>query len=168
MQYVRALKAGQPVPDYMETLQLVVFRIDEARFALPLASVDRVFPAVEVTSLPGVPPVVMGIINVEGRIVPVLNLRRRFFLPERDITISDQFLSAWAGWRNVVLVVDETERVVEHSRSDILDAPDLTPSQVPFQGAVQLHEGLVLLHDLETVLSLDEVSALDEAMHSVA
>ena len=53
--------------------QLVVFRLDERRYALPLAVVERVVRAVDVTPLPKAPPMVLGVIDVHGRVLPVLN-----------------------------------------------------------------------------------------------
>jgi purine-binding chemotaxis protein CheW len=67
-----------------DTTQLVVFRLDERRYALPLAAVERVVRSVTVTPLPGAPAIVLGGINVHGRVLPVLNVRRRFRMPDRD------------------------------------------------------------------------------------
>ncbi len=65
--------------------------------------------AVEVMPLPKAPPIVIGVINVEGRILPVLNARGRVGLPHKEITSSDQFLIARTARRHVVLVIDEVE-----------------------------------------------------------
>ena len=63
---------------------IVVFTLDEQRYALHLLAVERVVRAVEVTALPEAPEIVLGVVNVKGRIVPVINVRRRFRLPERN------------------------------------------------------------------------------------
>ena len=63
---------------------IVVFALDEQRYALHLLAVERVVRAVEVTALPEAPEIVLGVVNVKGRIVPVINVRRRFRLPERN------------------------------------------------------------------------------------
>lgn len=68
-----------------EHSQLVVFRLDAQRFALPLTAVERVVRAVAVTLLPDAPAIVLGAIDVHGRVLPVLNVRRRFNLPQREI-----------------------------------------------------------------------------------
>jgi purine-binding chemotaxis protein CheW len=72
----------------------VVFTLDERRYALYLPAVERVVPAVEVTPLPNAPEVVLGVINVQGRIIPVINVRKRFGLRERDIEPNDRFILA--------------------------------------------------------------------------
>ena len=59
-----------------ESVQFVVFRLDKQRYALSLAAVERVVRAAEVTLLPNAPPIVLGAIDVGGRVLPVFNVRR--------------------------------------------------------------------------------------------
>ncbi len=151
-----------------ESTQLVVFRLDEQRYALPLASVERIVRAVEVTVLPDAPAIVLGAIDVTGRILPVLNLRRRFGLPERETLPSDQFLIAHPTRRAVVLVVDEAQGLIEYPVAGIVPPARIVPGLEQIQGVVKLDDGLVLIHDLEKFLSLDEARALDAAMNQEA
>lgn len=146
------------------TRQLVVFRLDNCRYALPLAVVDHLVRAVEVTPLPNAPAIVLGAIDVHGRVLPLLNVRRRFQLPEREISPADWFLLAHTERRAVALVVDESEGVVESADDDIAALPQIVPGLDAFPGVVGLEGGLVLIHDLEQFLSLDEARALDEAL----
>jgi purine-binding chemotaxis protein CheW len=147
-----------------ESAQLVVFRLDERRYALPLAVVEQVVRAVEVTPLPKAPPIVLGAINVHGRVLPVLNVRRRFLMPDRPIGPADWFLLAHTARHTVVLVVDESEGVVERPQAQIVPSTQIVPGLEHFPGVLRLDDGLVLIHDLERFLSLDEAYALDEAM----
>lgn len=147
------------------TSHLVVFLLDGRRYALPLTVVDRVVRAVEVTPLPKAPAIVHGAVDVHGRVLPVLNVRRRFRLPDREISPSDWFLLAHTERRAVALVVDESEGVVESADDDIVASPQIVPGLDAFPGVVALEGGLVLIHDLERFLSLDEARALDEALN---
>lgn len=146
------------------TTQLIVFRLDERRYALPMGVVDRVVHAVEVTPLPKAPAIVLGAIDVHGRVLPVLNVRRRFHMPERDIGPADWFLLAHTARHGVALVVDESEGVVERHQSEIVVSTEIAPGLEQFPGVIKLDDGLVLIHDLERFLSLDETRALDDAM----
>src|SRR5580704_1960646 len=103
-----------------ELAQLVVFRLDERRYALPLAVVERVVRAVDVTPVPKAPPIVLGAIDVHGRVLPVLDIRRRFRMQERDIDPADWFLLAHTARRTVVLVIDESEGVVVRPQAEIV------------------------------------------------
>ena len=148
-----------------ESVQLVVFRLDEQRYALSLAAVERIVRAVEVTLLPNAPPIVLGAIDVEGHVLPVLDVRRRFGLRRREISPADQFLVARTAPRTVVLVVDEAQGVIERLQDEIIGSSQIAPGLEQFQGVVRLDDGLVLIHDLDKFLSLDEARALDEAIN---
>ena len=145
-------------------MQAVVFSLDGQRYALPLATVQRIVRAVEVTPLPGAPPIVLGAIDVEGTVLPVLDVRRRFLMPWREISPSDQFLIAMTARRAVALVIDEAQGVIEHEQSAVVDPTRIAPGLEQFHGVVKLEDGLVLIHDLEAFLSLDEARTLYEAM----
>lgn len=147
-----------------EFVQLVVFRLDAQRYALPLAVVGRIVRAVEVTPLPEAPAIVLGVIDVEGRILPVLNIRRRFGLAEKEITSSDQFLIAQTAQRAVVLVIDEAQGVIERPLVELVSATGIVPGLGQIQGVVKLEDGMALVHDLEKFLSLDEAHQLDKAI----
>ena len=148
-------------------MELVIFRLNGQRYALPLTVVERIIQAVEVTPLPGAPAVVLGAINVAGCVLPVLNIRRRFFLPEREVVPSDHFLIARTARHTLALVIDEVHGVIEHEPSAVIGADRMVPGLEQFQGVVKLDDGLVLIHDLEKFLSLDEAHALDTAMEEV-
>ena len=143
--------------------QLVVFRLDQRRYALPLAVVERVVRAVDVTPLPKAPTIVLGAINVHGRVLPVLDVRRRFRLPTREIRPADWFLVADTARHTVVLVIDDSEGVIERPHADIVVSTQIVPGLDDFPGVV-IDDGLVLIHDLERFLSLEEARALDEAI----
>ena len=142
----------------------VVFILDEQRYALYLSAIERVVSMVEVTPLPKAPEIVLGVINVQGRVLPVVNIRKRFRLPERDIDLSDRMIIARTARRPVALVVDAVSGVVERSEHDVRVAEQILPGMEYIEGVLVLEDGLILIHDLETFLSLDEEKALDEAI----
>lgn len=145
-------------------LQLVVFRLDELRCALPLSVVDRVVRVVDVTPLAGAPGVVRGVINVQGRVVPVFDLRRRFALPERDIRLDDQLVLARTAARDVALLVDGAEGVIQCGEDAATRADRVWPGISPVAGVLKQDDGLVLIHDLEAFLSDDEHRAMEAAL----
>lgn len=147
-----------------QNVLLLMFRLGEQRYALPLEAVDRIVHAVEVTPLPGAPVIVLGAIDVHGCVIPVLSIRRRFGLVQPEIAPGDQFVLARAAQRPVALVIDEAQTVMEIPSDGILDPARIAPGVGQFRGVLRLEDGLVLIHDLESLLSLDELSALDQAM----
>ena len=145
-------------------LQLVVFRLDDLRYALPLAMVERVVQAVDITPLPRAPDVVRGAINVRGRIVPVFDTRKRFGLPERDIRLEDQMVLAKTSARTVALLVDTVEGLLQCENSDVTPAGQVWPGIGQVAGVVKRPDGLILIHDLDAFLSADEHGALELAL----
>ena len=147
--------------------QWVVFSLDAGRYALPLHSVDRIVRAVQVTSLPQAPGVVLGAIDVAGRVLPVLDVRQRFGLPMRQVELADQFLIAHTAERTVVLAIDTALGLLERPASAI-DVKSLAPGLAHIRGVIQTADDLVLIHDLEAFLSTDETESLDAAMKQAA
>ena len=146
------------------TSHIVVFILDEQRYALHLSAVERVIRAVEVTSLPKAPEVVLGIVNVEGRVIPVVNIRKRFRLPEREINPSDQFVIAHTSRRAVALMVDIVSGVVECSEQEVTAAEKIVPGMQYIEGVIKLEDGMILIHNLDKFLSIEEEKTLNTAM----
>jgi purine-binding chemotaxis protein CheW len=143
---------------------LVMFRLNAQRYAFPLGIVERIVQAVEVSPLPKAPRIVLGVIDVEGRVLPVLDLRHRLGKPSRGVVSTDHFLIAHAGQRDVVLVIDEALDVIHSSDTVMVEPAGIAPGLEHLQGVVQLEDGLVFIHDLEKFLSLDEEHALAAAL----
>jgi purine-binding chemotaxis protein CheW len=145
-------------------IQSVVFRLDGQRYAMSLAAVERVVPAVEITALPNAPTNVLGVIDLAGQVVPVFNLRRRFRLSERTVRPADQLVIARTSRQTVALVVDEVQTVLDVPALAIADPGEITRGAEPIVGVIKCFDGLVLIYDLEKFLSLGESAALAEAL----
>lgn len=149
-----------------QTAYLVVFALDEQRVALHLSAVERVVHAVEITRLPKSPDVVSGIINFQGQVVAVFDLRRRFRLPERELQLTDHIILARTAHRMVALVVDAVGAVVECADGETIPVDDVLPGTEYVVGVVKRPDGLILIHDLNTFLSLEEEQTLEAALVS--
>ena len=143
--------------------QYVVFSLDEQLFALRLSAVERIVRAVEIMPLPGTPEIVLGMIIVSGQIIPVFDTRRRFRLPVREINLSDQFIIARSRTRQVALAVDTVRGVHESGEEDTIAAERILPFIEHIEGVVKLKDGLILIHELDKFLSLEEEKVLDAA-----
>lgn len=142
----------------------VVLHLGDMRVALPLQCVERVVRAAQLTALPAAPEIVLGVLNVAGQVIPAVNMRRRFRLPEHEISLTDQFIIAHAGIRTVALVADAVSGVFEHAGPDVVDAETILPGLEYIEGIMKLDDGLILIHNLDRFLSLEEASSLDRAM----
>ena len=147
--------------------QIVIFTLDDQRYGLPLSAVGRVVRMVDITPLPKAPDNVLGIINVQGRVIPVINLRRRFRLPEWELALTDRLVIAHTARRPVALVADAVTGVLEYAEQEAAAAQDILPNVEYVAGVVKLESGLILVHDLDKFLSLEEDAALDRALENV-
>jgi purine-binding chemotaxis protein CheW len=150
-----------------ELYDIVIFSLDASvgpRYALPLSSVERVVRIVEITPLPKAPDIILGIINMQGQVIPVINVRRRFHLPEREIELEDQLIIAKTSKRLVALVADSVSGVQRIEEKDIVNARQELPYAGYIEGVVKLENGLFLICDLNQFLSLDEEKSLDTAL----
>ena len=145
-------------------MQILVFSLQGSRHALPLDHVERVVPAAALTALPGAPAGVLGVLDLQGQVIPVFDLRSRLHLPARALAPQDQFLLARSARRHLALVIDEAHGVQACDAPLPVDVDTTTP----LHGAARLHDGIVLIHDLERFISADEAAALDAAMERLA
>jgi purine-binding chemotaxis protein CheW len=118
--------------------------------------------------LPRAPAVVKGVINLRGRVVPVLDVRSRFGLPGRDIEPADHLIVARAGPRLVALHVDRAVELVSLEAADVEDARGLVPGSDYISWVARRDSSLILIHDLATFLSRAEAAGLDEALSADA
>ena len=144
--------------------QIVVFALDRFRYGLPLAAVERVVRVVEVTPLARAPDIVLGAINVQGEVIAVVDIRARFGLPARAMTLSDHLIIGRTPQRRVALIVDAVEGVFHYASDQIQAAASITPGIGYFDGVAKAGADLVLIHDLARLLSLDEDRLLDQAI----
>jgi purine-binding chemotaxis protein CheW len=157
-----SLSRGEnPVP---ESLQLLLFSLDERRYALHLHAVERTDRMVEITPLPQAPDIVLGIINVHGTVAPVLDIRKRFHLPERAAGLNSQLIIARTRRRLVAIVADAVNEVATLPEEEMVQPDGILPQLEHVDGVALLDGGMVLIHDLDAFLSLDEEQALDAAI----
>ncbi len=140
---------------------LLTFDLGSQRCAVALADVVEVVRMVAMAHLPGAPALVEGMINLRGRVVPVLDLRARFGLGATVIEVSDHLIIARARSRLVAIRVDAARALVSVGSGDI-EAAESTGAAVA--GVAKLPDGLVLIHDLATFLSAAEGERLDAAV----
>ena len=147
-------------------ITLLIFTLDDWQCALHISSVERTYRAIAITSLPEAPDIVLGIVNVRGAVLPVINLRKRFRLPKKELVPSNHLVIAHTSRRTVALIVDGVAGVIECAEQEIAAADAIVPGMEYVEGVLKLRDGMLLIHDLDSFLSLEEEVALDRAMES--
>lgn len=124
----------------------------------------RVVRMVEIAALPEAPEIVMGVIDVQGEIIPVMSMRRRFGLTEPGTSLSDQLIVADTATCRVALSVNSVTGVVERAQEDITETAEIVPGSRYVEGISTLEDGLVFIHDLDLFLSKKEAEQLEEVL----
>ena len=148
-------------------IRFVNFNLDDQKYALFLSAVVRIIRVVEITSLPKAPEIVLGVINMHGLIIPVFDIRKRFRLPQREMQLDDQLIIASTSKRTVALLVDSVNDVIEIPEEKIIAGEKILPGLEYVEGVVKTEDGMILIHDLEQFLSLQEEKALHEALEEL-
>jgi purine-binding chemotaxis protein CheW len=144
--------------------QLVVFTLDERQYALPLARVQRVVRVVDITPLPKSPDTVLGVINLQGNIIPVLSMRTRFGLPKAEISLSDQIIVADTATRTVGLLVNSVTGVIERTPEEITVTESIVSGAQYVEGITKTEDGILFIHNVDRFLSAKEEQQLDRLM----
>lgn len=150
----------------MEQLEsgVLAFYVANSCYGLPLSQVVEVVRAVEITPLPKAPPVIEGVINLRGSVVPVFDLRARFGLPSKPVSLSDRFVIARTRQRMVAIRADRAEELIYPEHGDVTEMQRILRTADLVTGIVRHSSGLVLIHDLEHFLSHAEAMKLDAVL----
>ncbi len=141
--------------------QYFVFGLEDQRYALSLATVLKVIRAVELTSLPEAPENLLGLINLGGEIIPVLDMRKRFHLPNREIDLNDRIIICKGSARTIAFVADMVEGVVEFASEEVDEAVHILPEMEDYiEGVGKLNDDTVLIYDLDRLFSIEEIEGL--------
>ena len=143
-----------------QVLQWVTYRLDEETYGINVMQVQEVLRYTEIAPVPGAPDYVMGIINLRGNVVTVIDTRARFGLPPSEITDSSRIVIIESDEHVVGILVDSVAEVVYLRTSEIDSAPNVgTEESTKFiQGVSNRSDELLILVDLNKLLSDEEWS----------
>lgn len=143
--------------------QFVTCRVAGEEFAVDILSVQEIIRMVEITKVPKAPAFVEGVINLRGRIIPVLDLRRRMGIPESERTVQSRIVVVMVRGRVVGLVVDSVSEVLRIPKNAMEPAPSLgaTVGAEFIQGVGRLEDRLLTLLDLKRLLLPGDATVLE-------
>ncbi len=157
-----------------DDIQLVAFKIGEEEFSIPILSVQEIIRMVDITRLPNVPDFVEGVINLRGKVIPVVDLRKRFGLPHRErdggsriiiVNLHDKAGNA----ATVGLIVDSVSEVLRLDTEAIetIAGVETGIGAEYIKGVGKAGDRLIILLDIEKILSTEErdmLYAMDQGL----
>ncbi len=141
-----------------EVLQWVTFKLDEETYGINVMQVQEVLRYSEIAPVPGAPSYVLGIINLRGNVVTVIDTRARFGLAPSTVTDNSRIVIIEAEKQVIGILVDSVAEVVYLKTSEIDSTPNVgTEESARFIQGVSNREGeLLILVDLNKLLSDEE------------
>ena len=145
--------------------QLVVFDLSAESYGVDIGAVREIIRLQEITKVPRTPEFVEGVINLRGGVIPVIDLRKRFELTLAEETSDNRIVVVDISGQNIGVVVDAVTEVLRIN-SDLIEPPSsvITTAESEYLlGIAKLDDRLIILLDLNQVLSEAEQDALEEA-----
>ncbi len=149
-----------------ELLQLVSFKIGNEEFGVDILKVQEINRMTQITKVPNSPPFVEGVINLRGRVIPVVDLRTKLNFNRIEINSSSRIIIVEISSRIIGFIVDEVSEVLRIPKSITEPPPSLaTGIDSEFITAVaKLDDRLIILIDLDRVFSSAEEADIKKAI----
>ncbi len=148
-----------------ELLQLVSFTLNEEEFGIDILMVQEIIRMLQITKVPNSPDFVDGVVNIRGRIIPVVDLRCKLGMPRKEHDKETRIVVVEVSGKTIGFIVDAVTEVLRIPSSIIEAPPELIAGvNSEFIKAVgKLEDRLLILIDLEKILSNSEKLKLEEA-----
>jgi purine-binding chemotaxis protein CheW len=137
-----------------EVLQLVTFTLGNEEYAVNILNVQEINRITEITRVPNSPDYVEGVINLRGKVIPVINLRKKFHFEDRPTDDTSRIIIMEIQGITNGLIVDSVSEVLRIPASSVEPAPPMSAElQSQFiKGIAKLENRLIILIDLDNLL----------------
>lgn len=150
-----------------DLLHLVGFRLGDEEFGIDILKVKEINRIVKITHIPQSPDFVEGVINLRGKIIPIIDLRKRFSMPERAYDEQTRIVVGEIEGKTVGLIVDSVSEVLRLPLNSVEPAPKIVSKDKAdyIKGVGKLDDRLLMLLDIDKILidkeKLSDVTAED-------
>ncbi len=147
-------KEKQDKPDKEEGIvQLVCFMVDEEEFAVPILSIQEIIKPIETTRVPSTPDYVVGVFNLRGTVIPLIDLRLKFSREKSAYNDDTRFIVIKNKNQRSGFVIDKLTEAIRLKESDIGSAPEsLGEEDNHIYGVGQREDRIVSILRIESIL----------------
>lgn len=142
-----------------ELIQLVSFNLAQEEYGVDVLKVREIIRMPTITRVPNTPHYVEGVINLRGKVIPIINMRKRFSLADAEYDKQTRIMVMDVGGELMGFIVDAVSEVIRISSSEIQPSPAVVSSSVDQEciaGVINQAERLLVLLELEKMFTLDE------------
>lgn len=152
-----------------ELLQLVSFKIGEEEFGIDILKVHEINRMMNITKVPNAPHYVDGVVNLRGRVIPVINLRIKLQMQRKEYDRNSRIIVVELGGKTIGFIVDEVSEVLRIPMNITEKPPEMVAGiNSAFITAIgKLDDRLLILLDLEKVLTESEEAAIAQMAKNI-
>lgn len=149
-----------------DSMQLVSFKLSDETYGIEITKIREIILVGEITQVPETPHYIKGLINLRSSVIPVIDLRARFSLPENEMNNESRIMVLNVGTRTIGIIVDSVSEVLRVSADQISAAPPTVASlgNEYMNGLVQLDDKLLILLDVDRLFDEEQTKALDNTV----
>lgn len=149
------------------SMHVVIFQLAEQRYAIPVTDIAQLIEMVAITALPNAPETVSGVINVRGKIVPIIDLRQRLNLPLQEYALHTPIMLVTLEEHMLGIVVDKVLQVREISATMWETPPQIMPANLTTDakfivGVAKMDDYLLIILNIRALLTKPERVLLSE------
>ena len=146
--------------------RIVSFLVSRKEYAVDIRFINEIIYSKKVNALPGTSDYIEGIIDLRGKVIPLVNLSKRLKLPSGEPVPSEHVLIVDVGQRKYGLIVDEVLQVITIEENQIQMTEKFMDREVPYlQGVCRFKERLILLLDLEHLWTEKDLSEIESTLN---
>jgi purine-binding chemotaxis protein CheW len=147
------------------TMQLVSFKLGKELYGIEITKVREIILIAEITHIPETPHFLKGLINLRSTVIPVIDLRARFGLPEAELSDESRIMVLQACGKTIGIVVDAVSEVLRVKRDQIAPPPPTVAGlgRDYLNGLVKLDNRLLILLEIDKIFAADEMRELENA-----
>ncbi len=146
----------------------LTFVLGDEEYGIEILSVREIIGLIDITSVPQTPDYMKGVINLRGKVIPVIDLRLKFSMQEEEHTQETCVIVVEVDNASIGIIVDSVSEVSDISREDIEDAPSFEQGiDASFiMGLGKVKGKIIIMLDIETVLSPEDIEMIEETVES--